>query len=116
MKNLMTMLAVVAILGVVGGVALAAEGDAPVVKTLKGVVVKVDVKDDGTGTVTVAVGRGDAKKEVAVAVDAKTVVTIEGAAGKVADLKAGQHVVVTPDTGTATRIEVPKPAEHKKTE
>jgi hypothetical protein len=111
-KNLMTMLAVVAILGVVGGVALA-EGDNPAVKTLKGVVVKADVKDDGTGTVTVTCGKGEAKKEVAVAVDAKTVVTIEGKEAKAADLKAGQHVVVTPDTGTATKIEVPKPREHK---
>jgi len=38
----------------------------------------------------------------------KTQVTIEGNPGKVADLKAGQKVVVTPAEGTATKISVPK--------
>ena len=39
----------------------------------------------------------------------KTEVTIEGNPGKLADLKPGQKVVVTPAEGTATKIAVPKP-------
>ena len=47
-------------------------------------------------------------KEIVVATDDKTQVIIEGNPGKVADLKAGQRVVVTPAEGTATKIQVPK--------
>src|SRR4051812_21055432 len=48
-------------------------------------------------------------KEIVVTTDDKTEVMIEGTAAKVADLKAGQKVVVTPAEGTATKISVPKP-------
>jgi hypothetical protein len=68
-------------------------------KNIRGEVVKVD-----GNKVTIKVK----DKEVVVATDDKTQVTIEGNPGKVADLKAGQKVVVTPAEGTATKISVPK--------
>jgi hypothetical protein len=71
---------------------------------LRGKVVKVD----GTNLV-ISSGKKGEEKEVTVATDAKTVVTIEGKEGKLADLTAGQRVVVTPPTGTAEKIEVPMP-------
>jgi adenylosuccinate synthase len=52
-------------------------------------------------------------KEIVVVTDEKTQVMIEGTAGKLADLKAGQKVVVTPAEGTATKIAVPKAKEKK---
>ena len=55
-----------------------------------------------------------AKKEVTVATDDKTTVTIDGNEAKVADLKAGMHVTVTPAEGTATEI-VATSAKEKKT-
>jgi len=82
--------------------------EAAKVKPLRGQVVKVD----GTNLV-IKTGKKGEQKEVTVATDAKTVVTIEGKDGKLADLKAGQKVVVTPDTGTAEKIEVPVPKAKK---
>jgi len=69
---------------------------------LKGSVVKVD----GTNLVISAGKKNDAK-EVTVATDDKTVVTIEGKPAKVSDLKPGQKVLITPETGTAQTIDVP---------
>jgi hypothetical protein len=37
------------------------------------------------------------------------VITVEGQTAKLADLKPGQKVVITPDTGTAEKIDVPAP-------
>lgn len=88
----MKLLAVVAVLGLVTGFALAADE----VKTLSGTIVKVD-----GAKVTVKVG----DKEIVVITDDKTVVTVDGKDAKVADLKAGEKVVVTPAEGTATKIE-----------
>jgi hypothetical protein len=67
---------------------------------LKGDVVKVE----GTN-LTISSGKKANPKEVVVATDDKTVVVIVGKEGKLADIKAGQKVVVTPETGTAARIE-----------
>ena len=69
-------------------------------KNVRGEVVKVDGNK-------VTIKAKD--KEIVVVTDDKTQVTIEGNAGKVADLKPGQKVVVTPAEGTATKISVPKP-------
>lgn len=92
MSKLMIVLAI-------GGIAMVAQAkDKAAPKTdapLKGKVVKVDGVN-----VTVAVG----KKEVVVVTDDKTVVTVDGKDAKVADLKADMKVVVTPATGTATKI------------
>jgi ABC-type enterochelin transport system substrate-binding protein len=91
-----------AVFAVLGMVSFCVAQDAP--KCLTGTVVKVD-----GANVTVKA----AEKEVVVATNDKTVVTIDGKEAKVADLKAGMAVTVTPDTGTATKIvaTTPKPAE-----
>ena len=78
-----------------------AEDQAPAPEKLMGAICKVDgakisVKCDKT------------KKVVQIATDDQTTVTLDGKAAKVSDLKAGQKVVVTPATGTATRIEAKK--------
>jgi len=70
--------------------------------TLRGKVVKVE----GTNVVVKTY-----VKEVTVATDDKTKVTIDGKEAKVADLKAGMHVVVTPAEGTATEIKATSPVE-----
>lgn len=69
-------------------------------KNVRGEVVKVDGNK-------VTIKTKD--KEIVVTTDDKTEVSIEGSAAKLADLKAGQKVVVTPAEGTATKIAVPKP-------
>lgn len=75
---------------------------------LKGSVVKVD----GSNLV-ISAGKKTEAKEVTVATDDKTIITIEGKPGKLADLKPGQKVVITPETGTALTIDV-APAKAKK--
>lgn len=69
---------------------------------LKGSVVKVDGNN-----VVISAGKKNDVKEVTVTTDDKTVVTIEGKPAKLADLKPGQKVVITPETGTAQTIDVP---------
>ena len=76
--------------------------------SLKGAVVKVD----GTKLV-VNNGKKGGDKEVTVETNDKTVVMIEGKEAKLADLKPGQRVTVTPDTGVAEKIEVPIPKAKK---
>ena len=105
MKTWTKLLAVLAIVAMVS--AVNAADDAPKPKKNAGLRGKV-VKVDGTNLVITAGKKGE-EKEVTVATDAKTVVTIEGKEGKLADLTAGQRVVVTPPTGTAEKIEVPMP-------
>ena len=78
----------------------AQKADEKKAKNIRGEVVKVDGNK-------VTIKTKD--KEIVVVTDDKTQVMIEGAPGKVADLKAGQKVVVTPAEGTATKIAVPKP-------
>jgi hypothetical protein len=106
-------LALVVAFGMLGFVARAkaadpapapAKADEKKAKSVRGEVVKVEGNK-------VTVKTKD--KEVVVVTDDKTQVTIEGAPGKVTDLKAGQKVVVTPAEGTATKINVPKPKDKK---
>src|SRR6476660_8917088 len=80
-----------------------AKADKASKKALKGSIVKVD----GTKLV-ISAGKKSDPKEVTVETDDKTVVTVEGQPAKLADLKPGQKVVVTPETGTAQTIDVPK--------
>src|SRR4051794_30499697 len=111
MKFWTKLFAVLAIVAMVG-VARAADdkpgdkpADKPVAKKpLKGDVVKVD-----GSKLVISAGKKTDKKEVTVETNDKTVVTIEGKEAKLADLKAGQKVLVTPDTGVAEKIEVPMP-------
>jgi len=100
-------------LGVMGFVSRAFAADPPPAqkkaddkkaKNVRGEVVKID-----GNKVTIK----NKDKEIVVITDDKTQVTIEGNAGKVADLKVGQKVVVTPAEGTATKISVPKAKEKK---
>ena len=104
MKLWTTVLAVVALAAMTAAVP-AADKAAKKAKNagLKGSVVKVD----GTKLVISSGKKSDAK-EVTVETDDKTVVTVEGQPAKLADLKPGQKVVVTPETGTAQTIDVPK--------
>ena len=92
MSKLMIVLAIAGIAMVAQAKDKAAKGD-PV---LKGTVSKVD----GANVTVTTAKKGD----VVVATDDKTVVTVDGKDAKVADLKADMKVVVTPATGTATKI------------
>jgi len=100
--------------GVMGFVARAYAADPPApdkkadekkAKNVRGEVVKVDGNK-------VTIKAKD--KEIVVTTDDKTEVTIEGNAAKLADLKPGQIVVVTPAEGTAQKISVPKPKKAEK--
>ena len=118
-----TLLALVAVLGMVG-VAVAAEGDAPKKTRTPGIWGKI-VKVEGTNIVVAARTRGsEDTKEVTVATDDKTVVTLDGKEAKLANLKADMFVRITPATGTAEKVvamtkmperkkpaDAPKPAE-----
>jgi len=109
MRSLLKLFAVVAIVGVAASALAQDARRAP--RGLRGRVVKVD----GTNVVISTRARGAAEaKEVTVATDDKTEVTIEGKAGKVADLKAGMSAGVTPATGTATKIAAMLPSIHGK--
>ena len=75
-------------------------------KGLRGTVVKV-----AGNKLVLATGNKKETKEVAVATDADTKVTIGGKEMALADLKEGQQVTVTPAEGTAQAVTVaaPKP-------
>jgi hypothetical protein len=81
-----------------------AKADKASKKALKGSVVKVD----GTKLV-ISAGKKSDPKEVTVETDDKTVITVDGTAAKLADLKPGQKVTISPDSGTATKIEATAP-------
>jgi hypothetical protein len=68
---------------------------------IKGTIVKVDGMK-----LIVSTGKKTEAKEVTIETTDKTVVTVEGQAAKLADLKPGQKVVISPDTGAAEKIEV----------
>jgi hypothetical protein len=91
------LLAVAVVLGLVSFCVAQAE-QAPA--SLTGTVVKVD-----GANVTVKA----AEKEVVVVTDDKTAVTVDGKEAKVADLKAGMTVEITPATGTAAKIVATSP-------
>jgi len=91
------LLAMLVAVGLVCGVALAADTTTKPAG-LSGKIVKVD-----GDKVIVKPDQKDAK-EVTVATDAKTKVTVDGKEGKLADLKATMAVMVTPAEGTAELI------------
>jgi preprotein translocase subunit YajC len=90
-----TVLAAVAIL-CMAGVAFADDAK-PVSRGIYGQVVTAAGAD---GKIVVKVG----EKEVTVATDANTAVTLDGNAAKVADVKKDMWVAVQPSEGTATKI------------
>ncbi|MBI5723685.1 MAG: hypothetical protein HZA50_06995 [Planctomycetes bacterium] len=118
MKNVALMLAVVAVLGLVAGTVLVAQ-DAPPKPEAKPLVGKVAKAADDKGVLEVTPMKkpkeGEKVENVKVATDDKTVVTLDQKEAKVADLKEGYFVRVTPAEGTATKIEAStKGPEHKR--
>jgi hypothetical protein len=111
-KALKWVLVAVVVMGVVG-IAMAQDGadkpkDKP--KVLRGTVVKVD----GTNVTILTRASKDAEaKEVIVATDEKTKITIDGKEAKLEDLKKDIRVQVTPDTGTAVEIKARAPKQPK---
>jgi hypothetical protein len=106
-----TLLAVVAVLGLVG-VAMAQDAATrpsrdPNMRPLMGQVVKVD---GDKVTVKRMARPGTEANEVVVTTDAKTTVTIDGAEKKVADLTKDLYVTITPATGVAQKIVATKEA------
>lgn len=97
LAQVFAVLVVMALVGVVSGKEAGAAKKAPT--KINGVVVKVE----GTNLV---IKQGKEGKEVTVATDEKTEVVIKGQAGKLADLKEGMKVSVSPVTGTAKKIQV----------
>ncbi len=99
-----SILAAVAVLGMASYMM----GDEPTTKPttkpsydhLRGKVVKVD----GTNLVITVHHRDEDPKEVTVKTDDKTVVVIDQDEAKLADLKEGMNVLVTPREGVATKI------------
>ena len=69
---------------------------------LRGTVVKVD-----GSKLVLSTGKKAEAKEVTVETNDKTAFMVDGQAAKLADLKPGQKVVITPETGTAEKVEVP---------
>jgi hypothetical protein len=104
--KLATLLALVAVMGLVGVVVAAdAPKEAPKDKPahdmgIRGKIVKVE----GANVVVKTWARGGEGKEVTVVTDDKTVVTIDEKDAKVADLKADLFVRITPAEGTAQKI------------
>ncbi len=100
--KLMNLLAVTCVLGIVGALVIAEDASPkPKFDGVRGQIVKVD---GANVTIKTWAGRGGEAKEVVVATDDKTVVTIDEKEAKVADLKADMFVMVTPAQGTATKI------------
>jgi hypothetical protein len=102
--KLAKLLAVVAVVAMVGSIVMAQ--DAPAARGLRGTIVKVE----GANVIVKTMARGTTEaKEVTVATDDKTAVTVDGKEAKLADLKAGMRVNVTPAEGTATKIAASTP-------
>ena len=72
--------------------------------TLEGKTLKA-ADDKGTLSVLPKYKYDAEKDSVKVETNASTVVTIDGADGKLADIKPDMTLTVTPDTGVATKIE-----------
>ncbi|MCE5326560.1 MAG: hypothetical protein LLG01_09100 [Planctomycetaceae bacterium] len=114
MKKIALMLVAGLVLtGFVVSQAMAQEGEKPAKKRgmgLRGEVVKVEDK-----ALTI---KDKAGKETVVTTDEKTVVTIDRKEAKLADLKPGMRVMITPATGVAAKIMVhtPKPKVEPKPE
>jgi len=100
MRSAALLLFVGAIVGVMVAQVVGQETKPTAPATLHGKVVKVDGANVVVKTYL---------KEVTVATDDKTVVTLDGKEAKVADLKAGMYVVVTPAEGIATEIKATSP-------
>ena len=112
MKSVLKLLCLVAVVGFVSSTVLAARNNAGTTKpdALHGKVLRVD---GANLVVNVKESKEAVPTPVSIATDDKTVITLDGAAAKLADLKEGMRVNVTPKTGTATNIEA-STKKHKK--
>ena len=99
MKTLAVVLAVAVVACVTGMVLCQPTGSGPAM--VFGTIVKVD----GKNIVVQQMARGGAGKEVTVATDDKTTFVVDCEDGKLADLKADMRVIITPETGTATKVD-----------
>lgn len=86
------------LVALLAGQALAGEGGRRPQNAIFGTVVKVD------GDKLIIKTGGEDGKEVTVATDANTKVTIDDKDAKLADLKPGNRVMVTPKDGVAKEI------------
>lgn len=106
MNRLVAALVLVAFVGAVASLAIAE--DTPKEFTFKGTFVKVDGTD-----VVMTMKHGDVTKDRTFKTDDKTVVTIDGKDGKLADLKVGMMLEITRpigDNSPATKIVATTPA------
>ncbi len=108
MKRFTTLLALALVVALGANVSYAAKGDKAAAKAAKGD--KAGKKDAVMGTVVKADAtsitvqtRGKKGAEVTVTIDANT--KFQGVTGA-ADIKAGQHIMATSNTGTATKVTV----------
>ena len=107
MKRFTSLLALALVLALSAGVAQAGKGNKADKPAKAG---KVDRKNGVVGTVVKSDAssitvqtRGKKGAEVTVAIDANT--KFEGVTAAT-DLKVGQHIIATPNTGTATKVVV----------
>lgn len=102
-SKFMAVLAVVAVAGAVEAAEPAKPAKPAKPADLRGEIVKVDGK---TITIKTSAKRGE-QKEVSATLDDKTAIVDEDEkALTLADLKVGQKVRVSPETGTPTKVEI----------
>jgi hypothetical protein len=119
MKRFLTLASVVLALTLVTGTAHAKgvkgnkadKGDKSAKHDPNSVVGKVQ-KVDGN-TLTLLQGHGKKAGEVTVTTDANTLIRVNGQVGKLADIQPGMRVVVSPNTGTATKVVAMTPKKEK---
>jgi hypothetical protein len=104
MKLFAALLVSFALLGFVSVAQAAKGGGKKGAGAVNGAVASV-AADSKSITVKVKDKATNETKEVVVAVDDNTKYTLDGADAKLADIKAGHRVKVTPATGTATKVE-----------
>lgn len=112
------LLAMAAVVGLVSYALVAAEGDAPKKERPKGIYGKITKVGDKSITVQTWAKEEADRKTVEVAVDDKTTVTLDEKEAKLADLKDGMRVFITPETASdkvaATKIAARTPKEKPK--
>ena len=98
MTKLVSLVVLVAFVGMVAGITLGE--DAPANVTVKGTFVKASA--DNAKVIVVKVTREMKDVEIKITTDDKTTVTIDGKDGKLADLKAGMNLEITKPKGMDT--------------
>jgi len=109
MTALRNVLLAVVILGLIGVAQAQVQGKQKAKGEKKPSVSGVVVKVEGEKLVVKVAPKGGDAKEVTVTTDNKTKVTLDGKKAALGDLKEGMKVKVTPDTGTAQKIDAKTP-------